>query len=226
MSPEEPASDNAGITITDRPLAEFVRERPHMYFGATREDPELPAAVMLSVVADVLDEPAGTAINVEVVVDSDWRFSVTDDSPHHNRSADGTLLPGYFDTLLDLRRWAPAAAAALSVRTLVEVWADSCYRQELAGIEPLTPVLDNGPTTRIGTRVTFDLDRDYFCPNAVIPSDLDELRTGQVARTSADRGGTLLITDLRRGTRSSGRPLRPTTAAPASADERCQNSLA
>lgn len=87
-------------------------------------------------------------------IESDLSFTVEDDQ---RRTADeqGRPLPGFFDSLLDKERWAPAAAAALSVRTVVEPWLDGRgYRQELAGVTPAGAWEEFGTSRLSGTRTT------------------------------------------------------------------------
>ncbi|MFI1367477.1 hypothetical protein [Streptomyces griseochromogenes] len=115
---------------------ESVRARPGMYFRAGRDNPELPAQVLRTVVWDALHRRDGTHGQVSVEIRSDLGFTAVDDQRHPADDL-GRPSPGFYDSLLPPGRWAPAAAAALSTRTVIEVWLDGRgYRQELAGSTP------------------------------------------------------------------------------------------
>ncbi|MFJ4467467.1 hypothetical protein ACIP2X_08215 [Streptomyces sp. NPDC089424] len=112
---------------------EHVRARPAMYFRVARESPELPTEILQQVVWDALHHRDGTHGQISVEIESDLAFSVEDDQ---RRTGDerGRPVPGFFGSLVDKERWAPAAAAVLSVRTVVEVRLNGRgFRQELAG---------------------------------------------------------------------------------------------
>ncbi|WP_327321313.1 hypothetical protein OG735_01590 [Streptomyces sp. NBC_01210] len=147
---------------------EHVRARPAMYFRVERDSPELPTEVLQQVVWDALHRRDGAHGQIRVEIGSDLSFTVEDDQPH---SADqqGRPLPGFFDSLLDKARWAPAAAAALSGRTVIEVWLDfHGYRQELARTTP-TGTWEEFPAPKpYGTLTTFYLDPDYCGPGEAI----------------------------------------------------------
>lgn len=149
-------------------FAEHVRARPAVYFRVERDSPELPTEVLQQVVWDALHRHDGTHGQIGVEIASDLCFTVEDDRLH---SADERRRPlhGFFESLLDKDRWAPAAAAALSVRTVIEVWLDGRgYRQELAGAAP-TGAWEECPARRpYGTRTTFHLDPSYFGPDEAI----------------------------------------------------------
>ncbi|MGW1818656.1 hypothetical protein ACWCQM_34480 [Streptomyces sp. NPDC002125] len=161
-----------GITFV-----EHVRARPAMYFRVDKGSPELPTEVLQQVVWDALHHSDGTHGQISVEIGSDLSFVVEDDR-RHAADEQGRPLPGFFDSLLDQRRWAPAAAAALSVRTVVEVWLDGRgYRQELAQATPIG-VWEAFGTPRVsGTRTTFHLDPAYCGPDEAIAWSLlpDEL---------------------------------------------------
>jgi hypothetical protein len=69
-----------------------------------------------------------------------------------------------------------AAAAAVSVESVVEIWASGrSWRQHLhAALMPIE-LQDLGPTDRVGTRGRFELDPTYFTAGATIPRDLAKL---------------------------------------------------
>ncbi|MEU4469391.1 hypothetical protein AB0G20_37830 [Streptomyces sp. NPDC024017] len=178
---------------------EHVRARPAMYFRVERDSAELPTEVLQRVVWDAMHHRDGTHGQVSVEITSDLSFTVEDERTH---SADewGRPLPGFYGSLLDKDRWAPAAAAALSVRTVIEVWLDGQgYRQELAGAVP-ADLWEECPAPRpYGTRTTFHLDPSYVGPGEAIawalrPEELQE--EGCQAHPSSS---TFPIHDLRRG---------------------------
>ncbi|MER5935317.1 hypothetical protein [Streptomyces sp. NPDC002054] len=148
---------------------------------------------------DALHRRDGTHGQISVEITSDLSFTVEDDQLH---SVDERqrLLPGFYESLLDKDRWAPAAAAALSVRTFIEVWLDGHgHRQELAGVAPVG-VWEECPARRAyGTRTTFHLDPSYFGPGEAIAWALrpEELHgEGCEARLPSE---TFPIHDLRSG---------------------------
>ncbi|MFE5923625.1 hypothetical protein [Streptomyces sp. NPDC056468] len=177
---------------------EHVRARPAMYFRVERDSPELPTEVLQGVVWDALHRRDGTHGQISVEITSDLSFTVEDDQLH---SADERRrpLPGFYQSLLDKDRWAPAAAAALSVRTGIEVWLDGHgYRQELAGAAP-TSAWGQCPARRpYGTRTTFHLDPSYFGPGEAIAWALqsEELHGERCEHPSP---ATFPILDLRSG---------------------------
>jgi hypothetical protein len=166
-----------------------------MYFGLGRADPGLPTAIARLVAS----EPFGWSndpVDVRLRIDSDLMFTVTDDGPVplDYSAPDGPLLDRN-GCLLDRRRWALAATAALSVRVSLEVQA--CGRrwvQALTGAAPSCPPQDCGPATGSLTRVTFELDPGFFRPGATLPADTDGLWPD--GGPSAIRG-TFSITDHR-----------------------------
>ncbi|WP_063785380.1 hypothetical protein [Streptomyces resistomycificus] len=141
---------------------EHVRARPALYFRVERNSPELPTEVLQRGVWDALHRRDGTHGQISVEITSDLSFTVEDDQPH---SVDERRrpLPGFCASLLDKDRWAPAAAAALSVRTVVEVWLDGHgYCQELAGVAPVGVWEECLARRPYGNRTTFHLDPSYF----------------------------------------------------------------
>jgi hypothetical protein len=85
-----------------------------MYFGCSREDAALVTAVARAVVADALYEPSVGRVDVTVLIESDLRLTVTDSNPAIRLGSDDRPQCGFFDSLISRRRWATAAAAALS----------------------------------------------------------------------------------------------------------------
>jgi DNA gyrase/topoisomerase IV subunit B len=147
---------------------EHVRARPAMYFRVARDSPELPTEILQQVVWDALHHRDGTHGQISVEIGSDLVFSVEDDQ---RRTADerGTPLPGFFGSLLDKERWAPAAAAVLSVRTVVEVRLDGRgFRQELAGAVATGAWEEFATSKPSGMRTTFHLDPSYCGPDEAI----------------------------------------------------------
>jgi hypothetical protein len=168
-----------------------------MYFGCTRGDPALVTAVAREVVADALYEPSVGGVDVAVLIESDLRFTIVDNNPAISLGPDGQPPRGFFDSLLN-RRWAAAAAATMSTRTWIEVGLQGrTWRQELSGSEVVGPPRDAGPAGHVGTRVTFELDSGYFAAGAVLSRDPGALRTGESGQALPSTGGTLTVTDLR-----------------------------
>ena len=165
-----------------------------MYFGLGRADPGLPAAIARTVAA----EPFGWSrepVDVRLRIDADLTFTVTDDGPVPLDSAGGGPLLDRNGCLLDRRRWALAAAAALSSRASVEVHA--CGRrwvQALAGATPACPPQDCGEAGDSLTRVTFELDAGFFRPGAALPADTSGLWPDGAPDAIC---GTFSVTDLR-----------------------------
>ncbi|MGF0174519.1 hypothetical protein ACQF36_29670 [Streptomyces sp. Marseille-Q5077] len=147
---------------------EHVRARPVMYFRVARDSPELPTEVLQQVVWDALHHRDGAHGQIRVEIESDLTFTVEDDQ---RRTADerGRPLPGFFGSLLDKERWAPAAAAVLSVRTVVEVRLDGRgFRQELIGTMAAGDWEEFATSKPSGTRATFQLDPSYCGPDEAI----------------------------------------------------------
>ncbi|TVT23773.1 hypothetical protein FNH05_32860 [Amycolatopsis rhizosphaerae] len=173
--PPDPAEYTAGA-IGAVSFEQSVRNRPEMYFRCPREDPALPAAVVRAVVAEARAARADGPTRVRVVFEDDHRFTLIDDAAP-DLGPDGRPLAGFYGSLLARRRWALAAAAALSARTGVEVSAGGRgWRQELAGTVPVGPPSPDGPTGAPGTRVTFELDPGHLAPGAALPRDAAEVR--------------------------------------------------
>jgi hypothetical protein len=191
-SGEKPASKCVSRWIAVVTDANAVRARPRLYFGVGRGDPCLPGAIARTVAA----EPFGWShepVDVELRVDADLTFTVTDDGTVPLTG--GLPLLDRNGCLLDRRRWALAAAAALSVRVSVEVHA--CGRrwvQTLAGAIPESPPHDHGEAEGPLTRVTFELDAGFFRPGAALPADSGELWPN--GGPGAVRG-SFAVTDLR-----------------------------
>ncbi|MEU5170589.1 hypothetical protein [Streptomyces mutomycini] len=170
---ERSEADRAGVMT----FGESVRSRPDIYFRVGRDSPELPTEVLQTVVWDAMHRRDGSHGRVAVEISSDLGFTVEDD---RLRTADdlGRPLPGFYGSLLDHARWAPAAAAALSSRTVIEVWLEGRgYRQELVGSQPVGPWEEFAAPAANGTRTTFQLDPAYCAPGeaiawALVPSEL------------------------------------------------------
>jgi DNA gyrase/topoisomerase IV subunit B len=190
-------NDYSTASIKIVSFEDSVRARPQIYFGCTREDPALVTAVALAVVADALYEPSVGRVDVTVLIESDLRFTVADNSPAIRLGPDGQPQSGFFESVLDRRRWAPAAAAALSRGTWIEVGVhDRTWRQELAGATVVGPPRE-GPAGHVGTRVTFELDAGYFAAGAVLSREPGAFRTGENGQALPGAGGIVTITDLR-----------------------------
>ncbi|MCT9011142.1 hypothetical protein [Streptomyces rhizosphaerihabitans] len=145
-------------------FVEHVRRRPARYFLVDQGSPEFPTEVLRAVAWDALHRRNGRHGQISVEIGSDLSFTVESDQ---RPSADERErpLPGFFGSLLDMfdmQRWAPSAAAALSVRTVIEVWLDGHgYRQELVGMEPTGLREEFIAPKPVGTRTTFHLDPSF-----------------------------------------------------------------
>ncbi|GIH19672.1 hypothetical protein [Rugosimonospora africana] len=144
---------------------ESVRTRPTMYFGAGRGSPDLATRVLEGVLAHALHPAARVAavhtLQVKTEIIGDLAFVVSDDRA--DALDDPGVRLGYYGSMLGPARWVSAAAAALSSRTVAEVWRDGIgLRQELAGLRPISEPRNFVPEAEAGTRVSFDLDNAYF----------------------------------------------------------------
>ncbi|MFD9623978.1 hypothetical protein ACFWB2_43240 [Streptomyces virginiae] len=152
-------------------LMEDVRRRPARYFLVDQGSPELPTEVLRAVAWDGLHRRDGRHGQISVEIGSDLSFTVESDQ-RPDADARERLLPGVFGSLLDMfdmQRWAPSAAAALSIRTVIEVWLDGHgYRQELLGMDPTGPRREFMAPKPFGTRTTFHLDPSFCGPGEAI----------------------------------------------------------
>ncbi|WP_159920089.1 MULTISPECIES: hypothetical protein [Nocardia] len=161
---------------------ENVRARPQMYFGCHRENAGLVGAVVNAVVLDALSEPDQVDIRVEVVLESDHRFTVTDNIVNQMGKLDGNGLP--------LRRWVLNPLLAVSARTWIEIRTANRHQlHEFSGTTPISSPREQEPTGSPGTRITCTLNRDYFPVTAVLP------RAESLLRAPDDR---VIVRDLRR----------------------------
>lgn len=152
-------------------VVEHVRRRPQGYFLVERGSPELPTEVLRAVTWDALHRRDGRHGQISVEIGSDLSFTVESDQRPSSDERE-RLLPEFFGSLLDMfdmERWAPSAAAALSVRTVIEVWLDGHgYRQELVGMDPTGSREEFVAPKPFGTRITFHLDPSFCGPGAAI----------------------------------------------------------
>jgi hypothetical protein len=166
-----------------------------MYFAADREDPALLSALVRAVASEPFDYPGNEPVDVEIVIEADLRFAVADNQPvtYYNPGGFPGLRPD--ESLLDRRRWALLAVAALTTRTTLEVrTAGRIWRQELAGSQAISGPRDGGASDRQGIRITFDLDHDYFPQGAALSRDMAELRRAIAIKPGT---GSLAIIDSR-----------------------------
>jgi hypothetical protein len=164
----------ANITVLS--FEDAVRKRPGMYFAAGPESPDLPTGVLRAVIGDALHAPNGDHHHVDVEVAGDLRFTVADDQPPDLNDL-GRPKPGFYESLISQKRWALAAAAALSTRTLIEVRADGQgWRQELTGTTPAPPEPFTASGQASGTRATFDISAAFIAPGAVISTSPEQLQ--------------------------------------------------
>jgi len=188
----------ADITLLS--FEEAVRKRPVMYFGAGSASPDLPTSILRGVINDALHPVGGGHRRADAEVTADLRFTVTDDQlPDLDHL--GEPRPGFYGSLIGKTRWALAAAAALSTRTLIEVRAGGRgWRQELTGTAPDRPEPFTASGQADGTRVTFDLSTAFLGPGAVLSTSPEQLRPCGLscgACSSAHRDDTLTIRDRR-----------------------------
>ncbi|ELP70159.1 hypothetical protein ACKI1I_20475 [Streptomyces turgidiscabies] len=152
-------------------FVEHVRRRPKMYFLVEQGSPELPTEVLRAVAWDALHRRDGRHGQISVEIGSDLGFTVESDQRPSSDERE-RLVPAFFGSLLDMfdmQRWAPSAAAALSVRTVIEVWLDGHgYRQELAGMDSTGSQVEFSVSKPFGTRVTFHLDPSFCGPHEAI----------------------------------------------------------
>src|SRR5690349_19887811 len=106
-------------------MADSVRARPGMYFGVGQGDQRLATAVLCAVVGHAYHPAARVAAShtphVLVDITAGLAFAVIDDQADTLTRSGGPRL-GYEGSLLTADRWSAAAAAAVSSRTVVEVW--------------------------------------------------------------------------------------------------------
>ncbi|MFB6393559.1 hypothetical protein [Polymorphospora lycopeni] len=172
-----------------------------MYFGAGRGSPDLATRVLSSVLAHALHPATRVAAphtpHATAEITGDLAFVVTDDQADALDES-GSVRLGYNGSLLGPVRWISAAAAAVSSRTVVEVWRDGhglC--QELAGLHPVAEPRGIDPPPGAGTRVSFELDDAYFGPGQVIAADLASLDLHGPDCNGPAGPGHVTVTDAR-----------------------------
>ncbi|MFE2477750.1 hypothetical protein [Streptomyces sp. NPDC059389] len=180
-----------------------IRKRPSMYFGVGQGDPALPASVLCTVAVHALHPATGVArehtLRTVIEITDSLSFTMTMDQPH-SWEASGAPALGYYDSLLGPEWWLPAAAAALCERAAVEMWcAGRGFRQDLAGIRPLTAPQEFEPPAGSGTKVTFALDPEYVGAASALPTDLEHLDLHGPHCSAAAGPGHVTIRDLRDG---------------------------
>jgi DNA gyrase/topoisomerase IV subunit B len=182
-------------------MADVIRKRPGMYFGAGRGDPRLATELLCAVVGYAFHPAATVAAghtpHVVVEITADLGFSVTDDQAE---ALTGTGVPQlyYEGSLLAAGRWSSAATAALSSRAVVEVWrAGQGFRQTLVGLRPVEPPAEFDAPSGAGTRVVFILD-PAFLGSSVITTDIATLDVHGPHCTEAAGSGEVIVRDHRR----------------------------
>jgi hypothetical protein len=188
----------AHVTVVS--FGDAVRKRTGMYFAVAPDSPDLPSNILRGVVQDALHCVGGGHCTVVAEVTAGLCFTVADDQPL-SLSDLGEPGPGFCDSLIGKHRWALAAAAALSSRTLIEIRSGGRgWRQELAGASPALPELFATPGEADGTRATFDLDAGFLAPGAAISASPERLRAWEAdcARCAGPRrADSLTIRDRR-----------------------------
>jgi hypothetical protein len=187
--------DASMITVLE--FDDSVRKRPGLYFGLPREDPELPTAVLCTVLGHATHPDARFPVHsprVRADVSGDLAFAVTDDvlGPFPSNGFGGTLIPH--------GRWGHAAAAAVSTRVTVEVWWDGQgLRQELARSRPVAEPVAFEAHAGTGIRVAYVLDPGYFGAGAAITTELSTLDICGPYCAQPGGPGDVVIRDLRTG---------------------------
>jgi hypothetical protein len=186
--------------ITVLTMADSVRKWPGMYFGVGPGDPRLATRVLCAVMGHAFHPAAKVAAShtPHVVVDiiANLAFAVTDDQAD---TLAGPGLPrlGYEGSLLTADRWSSAAAAAVSSRTVVEVWrAGRGFRQTLVGLRPVEPPAEFDAPVGAGARAAFTLDPGFF-GSSVITTDIATLDVHGPYCTEAAGSGEVVIRDHR-----------------------------
>ncbi|MGW7244179.1 hypothetical protein [Streptomyces sp. NPDC054804] len=191
-------------SAADVQVVEFdqhVRARPSMYFGVGRGSPELATQVLCTVLRHALHPATRVAPahspQVEAEVLGDLTFRVADEQADA-LDEQGRPHLGYYGSLLGPNRWASAAAAALSSRTVIEVWRDGHgFRQELAGVRPIEEPQEIDSPTGAGTRVVFELDQSYTGARTVLATDLGSLDLHGPHCGDPHGPGSVVVRDLR-----------------------------
>ncbi|WP_431915834.1 hypothetical protein [Nonomuraea jabiensis] len=174
-----------------------VRRRPAMYFGVDRQHPDLPTRILTAVLIDALHLRHGEHRKASAEIIADLCFTVVDDQTRETDER-GDPKVDHLGSLLDRQRWMQAAATALSVRTVIEVWVEGHgLRQELAGTQPLAPPREVVAPVANGTMVTYELDHSYFTPGAAISPSLEGLDLHGEWCARYPMAGSVAVRDLR-----------------------------
>ncbi|MEU4091401.1 hypothetical protein [Streptomyces sp. NPDC026673] len=200
--------DAARITLLEFDAS--VRAWPGMYFRYGQGDPRLPTAVLSAVAGHVLHPATAVApahsLSALVEITGDLAFTVTFDEPHTWEGRQGPAA-GYFGALLGPEWRYPAAAAALSTRTVVEMWCGGRgFRQELRGIRPRSAPREFAAPAGSGTRWEFVLDTEYFAPGAALAAEPGRLDPCGPECAEPAGPGHVLVRVLRDGGRETRLP--------------------
>ncbi|QIY66405.1 MULTISPECIES: hypothetical protein [unclassified Streptomyces] len=180
---------------------EHVRTHPQMYFQADRNNPDFATRVLGNVLGHALHPAARLAaahtLQIEAEITGDLAFVVRDDRADA-LDEQGNPQLGYFGSLLRPERWGSAAAGAVSSRVVIEVWRNGhAFRQELAGLRPLSEPRKIGPGAGTGTRIAFELDRVYMERSHALTLDFTELDLHGPDCNEPAGPGRVTLTDLR-----------------------------
>ncbi|MEV6280413.1 hypothetical protein [Nocardia sp. NPDC051832] len=197
-------SDYSAAHIRVLEAGEAVRSRPAMYFGASRDDPNLASRVVGAVLSDLLHSHAQddlpTPARVRAEISSAVAFSVSSDQ---TAAFDDDQLPrrGCFG-VIGPNLWAPAAAAALSSHAVAEIWYDGRgFRQLLTQLPPDPPIEPFTPERHgRGVHITYELDTAFLGADASITTALDTLICHDNRCPPDCSPGEVTILDRRTGT--------------------------
>lgn len=184
--------------ITVLSLPEVVRKHPGMYFRHSRDSPDLVVGVARALICDAY-YPRNTApVDVELVIEADRRWTVTDNGTDTGFGEDGLPPEGIFGSLVHRDRWLLAAVASVSTRARVQVWQGGrTWWQELRDGNPVGPPQSGQPREGRGTRATVELDAGFFPADAMLPDDTSVLLVDNDGRLLSVPGNTLTIVDRR-----------------------------
>lgn len=194
--------------ITVVSFSETVRKYPRMYFRHSRDSPDLVLGVARALICDAYYPRNNEPVDVELVIEADRRWTVTDNGTGTGFGEDGLPPEGFFGSLVHRDRGPLASVVSVSTRARVEVWQDGrTWWQELRDANPVGPPQPGPSREGRGTRATVELDAGFFPTDAVLPDDTSVLLTDYEGKPLSVPGNTLTIVDRRgEGGRSREQP--------------------